>query len=95
MTKADDATTETEDQPGQHAAPESLNEAGNVPSATQDIDLEYSEGVPAAKADVTHEHIVADPQADVLAWDPKPIPNGDPTVPRADSHDPRPAIDYR
>lgn len=57
---------------------------------TQAIDLEYSPGVPAAKADVTLEHIVADPQADVLAWDPKPISTGDPTVPRADSHDPRP-----
>jgi hypothetical protein len=81
-TKADDAAQQST---------EPLNEAGGNDAATQAIDLDYSDGVPAAKADVTHKHIVADPQADVLAWDPDPVATGDPTVPRADSHDPRPA----
>ena len=51
---------------------------------TNDTDL------PAAKADITAEQVVAEPQAAVLAEDPAPIATGDPTVPRADSHDPRP-----
>lgn len=56
-------------------------------------DVQPDEGLPAAKADITHADIVADPQADILAHDPPPISTGDPTVPRADSHDPRPAED--
>jgi hypothetical protein len=66
--------------------PDTSNDA-----AVQAIDIKVNPGASAAKADVTVEHIVEDPQADVLAWDPPAIGIGDPTVPRADSHDPRPA----
>lgn len=72
-------------------AAETEQPATSNDAAVQAIDIDVNEGSPAAKADVTVDHIVADPQADVLAWDPPAVSTGDPTVPRADSHDPRPA----
>lgn len=83
-TKKTDATAPSDADPVAQASPEGHD------ALVESIDLDYTPGVPAAKADVTHETIAEDPQADVLAWDPKPIGIGDPTVPRADSHDPRP-----
>jgi hypothetical protein len=68
------------------AQPTASNDA-----AVQAIDIKVNDDAPAAKADVTIDHIVEDPQADILAWDPPAVSTGDPTVPRADSHDPRPA----
>lgn len=82
VSKSADKPTPPEEQPTQS------NDA-----AVQSIDINVNPDVPAAKADVTVEHIVEDPQADILAWDPPAISTGDPTVPRADSHDPRPAPD--
>ena len=99
MTEPTEVTNQTTEQDPETAAPEVVP-AGTDPVAAatpeghdapvEAIDLELTPGVPAAKADVTHEDIARDPQADVLAWDPKPLAIGDPTVPRADSHDPRP-----